>query len=305
VLLPNAPEGPERTKPAVHVLFTLDCPAAGPRAAPYGPANWELSARAIDGFCTTLLDAGIPPTLFVAPEAGEQHGPMLEDLAVSGADVGLLVHPPLLRGAGLRHLLGAYRREEQEAIAGEARRRLSDALGQRPLSVRSAFYSANDGTFAAMEAVGFRQASLSSPGRRVKKHHADWDGAPLDAHHASADDRLRAGGLTLLEVPVTTDATQRRDGVAPDLAIENGTLDRWHAPLIDTQLQRQDDAGTPFRTLCFVTTTRHAYHDRAGRPRATLDALVEHLATLEERYTVLPATLSAACVAYHALETAA
>ena len=286
-------------KPALRVLFTLDCPTASPKAVPFGPPNWELSARALYAFSAALLDAGYPPTLFVSPEAAQEHGPMLDDLAGSGADVGLLVHPPLLRSAGHRHLLGAYSLEQQAAIVGEAKRRLTETLGRRPLSVRSALFSANDATFAALDSQGFRQASVSSPGRRVRKHHADWDGAAQDAHRASATDRRTPGDLALLEVPVTTDATQRNDGIAPDLAIENGTLERWHAPLIEAQLQRQDDSAVSFRTLCFVSSTRYPYHDGTARQRETLDALVDYLDALADRYDVLPQTLSATAVDYH------
>ncbi|HET7770767.1 MAG TPA: hypothetical protein VFN74_18490 [Chloroflexota bacterium] len=286
-------------RPKVRVLFTLDCPAAGPKAVPYGPPNWELSARALYAFSAALLDAGYPPTLFVSPEAAQEHAPMLEELASGGADVGLLVHPPLLRGAGYRHLLGAYSRAQQEAIVENAKRRLTETLGRRPLSVRSALFSANDATFGALDALGFRQASLSSPGRRVKKHHAEWDGAAPDAHRASATDRRGAGDLELLEVPVTTDPTQRNDGIAPDLAIENGTLERWHAPLIEAQLQRQDDSAVTFRTLCFVTSTRFPYHDTSARQRQTLDELLDYLDALAERYDVAPQTLSATAVEFH------
>ena len=286
-------------KPVLRVLFTLDCPTAGPRAVPYGPPNWEQSARAIDAFCGQLLDAGFPPTVFVTPEAAAEHGPMLEDLAAGGVDVGLLVYPPLLRAAGHKHLLGAYKRETQEEIVAEAKRRLTETIGRRPLSVRSALFSANDDTFAALDAQGFRQASVSSPGRRVRKHHADWTGAAPDPHPASATDRRSAGDLALLEVPVTTDGSQTSDGVAPDLAIENGTVERWHAPLIEAQLQRQDDAAVSFRTLCFVTSTRFGYHDPTTRQRQTLDELVGYVDALSDRYELTPLTLAATAVEYH------
>jgi hypothetical protein len=286
------PEALPEPLPALHVLFTLDVPAAGPRAAPYGPAGWEVSARTIDAFCTTLLSAGFAPTLFVSPEAVEQHGPLCQDFASAGAEVALLVQPPTLRGASLKHLLGAYGREAQEAIIGESRQRFAEAFGRRPLSMRSAWYSANDHTYPAATAVGLRQASISSPGRRIAKHYASWDGAPTEAHFASASSRLEAGDLPLLEVPVTTDASQRRDGVAPDLAIENGTVERWHAPLIQAHLARLEAQGAVFRTLCFVTTTRHAYHDPTTRQRQTLDALLDHLREVEAHYTLVPATLA-------------
>jgi hypothetical protein len=102
---------------------------------------------------------------------------------------------------------------------------------------------------------------------------------------------------------VTTDATQRRGGVAPDLAIENGTLDRWHQPLIAGQLARQQSAGVPFRVLCFVTSTAYAYYDGSSRQRTTLDALLDHLDALAAQHTIVPATLAEAYARYRAAES--
>jgi hypothetical protein len=286
--------------PELHVLFTLDVPMAAANAKPYGPQGWDVSARSVDAFCTAVINAGFAPTIFLTPEAAAQHGPMCEELSAGGADVGLLVHPPTLRGAGLKHLLGAYPRETQVAIVAEARGRWADAIGHRPTSARSAWYSATNETFDVLSAAGFQQASLSSPGRRVPKHHAHWDGAAPEVHYASSSNRLEPGELPLLEVPVTTDPSQRRDGIAPDLAVENGTLDRWHAPLIEAQLTRQDTAPSVLRTLCFVTSSGHAYHDTSARPRQTLDALLDFLGTLEERYILTPATLAATHAHYRA-----
>src|SRR5438094_6064701 len=211
------------TRPRLHVLFTMDCPPQGARAEPPGPQNWDAGARAIDAFCTQLFDAGFAPTLFVTPEAADAHAPLCDDYAGRGADVGLLIQPPALRGAGYRHYLGAYVGEQQREIVIESVRRFEAALGRRPRSVRSAMYSASDETFAVLSEAGVRQTSLSSPGRRTPKFKAVWTGAETQPHFASRENRLVAGSLPLLEVPVTTDATQCRGGIAPDLAIENGT----------------------------------------------------------------------------------
>lgn len=292
-------------RPTLHVLFTLDCPAVGPKAPPYGPLGWDRGSRTIDAFCAALLGAGYPPTLFLSPEAADQHGPMCEDLIAAGAEIGLLVEPPALRGAGFKRLLGAYDAEKQRTIVGESSRRFADSLGYRPQSVRSAYYSANDATFGVLDALGFRQASTSSPGRRIPKHVADWHGAPADAHFVSPSSRLVAGDLALLEVPVTTDARQRRGGVAPDLVIENGTLDRWHAPLIEGQLVRQDAERVAFRTLCCATSSGVTYYDPETRPRRTLDGLIEHVNELEGRYEIVPATLSGAYAHYRAASESA
>ena len=280
-------------RPRLHVLFTMDCLPVGVRAEPKGPSDWDASARAIDAFCSALLDAGYPPTLFITPEAAEEHAPLIEDIASRG-DVGLLVHPPVLRGGKYRHYLGSYDEAEQEAIVRDASQRFEEAAGYRPQSVRTAMYSASDVTFPLLSRLGFRQASVSSPGRRTPKFDAVWVNALTDPHFVSATSRLEAGALPLLEVPVTTDATQVRGGVAPDLAIENGTLERWHAPLMAAQLGRQDDEGVQFRSLCFVTLNRVPYQDRSSRFRQTLEQLLDHLLELDERYEIVPVTLAEA-----------
>jgi hypothetical protein len=292
------------TSTPLHVVFTMDVAPAGRRAAPHGPPSWEASARTIDAFCTTLLNAGFAPTLFMTPEAAAEHAPMTEALSDSGVEVALLVHPTTLHGAGLKRLLGAYSREEQEAIVGEARRRFIDALGIRPQSVRSASYSANDYTFGVFAAAGFRQASTSSPGRRVPKHYTNWEQAATEPHFVSATTRLAPGDLSLLEVPVTTDATQRRDGIAPDLAIENGTLERWHAPLIEAQFSRHEAEGVRFRTLCFVTSSNVGYAQPDTREARTLAMLVEYLDAHETDRPIVPTTVAGVYPLYRELHEA-
>ncbi|MBI3973083.1 MAG: hypothetical protein HY332_17530 [Chloroflexi bacterium] len=272
----------------------MDCPPPGARALPHGPATWEAGGRAIDAFCTTVLRAGFAATLFVTPEAADAHAPLLEEYAGSGVDVGLLLQPPTLRGAGYKRYLGAYPGELQQQVVQDAVRRFEDALERRPLSVRSAMFSASDETFPQLATARFRQSSISSPGRRTPKYQAVWAGAAADTHFASATDRLQAGALPLVEVPATTDATQCRGGLSPDLAVENGTLDRWHAPLIASQLERHEREQIAFRTLCFVTTSRFPYQDRSSRPRYTLESLLSYLVGIDERYDVVPSTLAEA-----------
>ncbi len=264
------------------------------RVEPKGPQTWDASARSIDAFCTALLGSGFAATLFLSPEAADAHAPLLEDFGGSGVDAGLFIQPPSLRGADYKRYLGAYPPDQQQEVVVEASRRFEDAIGRRPRSVRAAMFSASDATFSVLSAAGFRQASLSSPGRRTPKFHAVWDGAAREAHFASAASRLEPGTLPILEVPVTTDAAQRRGGVAPDLAIENGTLDRWHTPLIAAQLARQDEEAVAFRALCFTTTSAVPYQDWSSRFRQTLDRLLDHLLTLDEQYELVPATLAEA-----------
>ncbi len=284
--------------PSVHVLFTMNCLPAGSHLAPDGPANWIQSARSIDGFCGTLRSAGFPVTLFLTPQAAAEHAPMLEDFAPLGTELALLVHPPSLPRGKRTNFLGQYPADAQRQLVDVAARAFEDATGVQPRSIRSAMFSASDQTYPLLYELGFRQSSLSNPGRRVNKYGADWVGAEADAHHVSADSRLREGSIPLLELPVTTDASQGHAGIAPDLAVENGTLDEWHRPLIEGQLARLERESVQFRALCFYTSSRRSYFARGESITQTLETLVEYVQALREHYTVVPATLAAAHAAF-------
>lgn len=266
----------------LHVIFTIDCQPAADKTAPEGPKSWEQSARAIDGFCSVVHDSGYPVTLFLTPKCADMHGPLVDELLGIGMELGLYVQPQSLAGGHYKHFLGQYDAATQREIVMLAMQQFRDTVGLRPQSVRSAMFSASDETFGTLYSLGFRQGSLSSPGRRVSKHGAVWTGAARDAHYVRPDSRLEAGGLPFFEVPVTTDADQEHGGLAPDLMVEHGSFESWQRPLIDGQVRRLETAGVPFKTLCIVTRNCFAYHNRKDKARVTLDALLAHLETLEE-----------------------
>jgi hypothetical protein len=286
----------------------------------HGPRSWELSARSISGLCGMLLDAGFPPTLFLAPDCAEEQAPMLEELAARGVELGLFVSPPSLSEGRLKGRLGTYGADQQRALVELAARRVEDAVSLQPRSVRSAGYSASNETFRVLYELGFRQGSLSSPGQSLPKEGAVWVGAPLDAHHVDAGDRLRAGALPFLELPVTSDPEQvSRSGYPIDLRIENGPFEQWHRPIIERQLARMQAEGVPFRALCVATGNSMPY----GRPAesymianaapltskgrrplrggpaptpytATLEDLLDYFEQLEQQYEIVPVTLAGA-----------
>ena len=276
---------------SVHVLFTIDCEPAG-RTSQLGPSDWDVGVRALDAFLTTVRNAGFEPTIFAAPEVVDAHAILFEEVPSTGGEVGLLLSPGSLRDARHRAHVGALRAEQQAEVVRHAVDRFADAYGRRPLSARTTHFSASDDTFAVLADAGFLQSSISNPGRMVPKYHARWDGAVPGPHYAHPADRLARGTLPLLEIPVTTDPTQRRDGIAPELRIENGTVSEWHAPLVCAQLERQFVSGEPWPTLVFVTTTRQPFHDRTSRVRQTAEALADLLDSLEADFDLVPATPS-------------
>lgn len=289
-------------RPRLFIAFTMDCHPATSKAAPEGPRSWEQSAAAIDGYWTHLARGGLAVTLFLTPRVAEFHTPLLEEAAEVGVELGLYLQPQSLEGTNYNRFLGYYPGEAQRTIIARALEEFQASLGRRPQSARPAMFSANDDTYPSLFELGFRQGSVSSPGRRVGSHAANWGEAVPDAHYVNPRDRLAAGDLPFLEVPVTTDPTHRRSGVAPDLTVENGTLADWHRPLIEAQLQRMDAAGVAFRVLCFTTRNVFAYHHSADPVARTLGDIVDYLDVLAERYEVLPATLSQIHAAYRTVQ---
>ena len=288
-------------KPALHIVFTMNCQPAATRSAPEGPKSWEQSIRSIDGFSTRLINAGFPVTLFLAPRCLEEHGPFVEELAERGVELGLYFQPRTLYGRGYNRCLGHYARDAQRDIVTLSMGAFQDVVGERPLSCRSDWFSANDDTFSVVSELGFRQGSVSNPGRTVAQHAARWSGAESDAHYADRSSRLQAGDLPFLELPVTADSTQSTGGLSPDLAIENGTFEDWHRPLIEGQLERMDREGEPFRALCLYTRNCFAYGVAADRYAQTVDALIAYFGSLDDRYDVVPLTLAGAHSRYRVL----
>ena len=285
-------------KPLLHILFTMDCEPVVAKAAKQAPKTWEQSGRAIEGFCDRLSSMGYPATLFVSAACAEEHGPLLEDLAERNIELGLYVHPPTLEGSRNprypRHL-GNYAEKEQRAMIESAAERFYDAIGSRPRSFRSGAFSASDATFQVLYELGFRQGSLSIPGRDLPRDAVAWNGAEPDPHYVNPADRLSAGVLPFLELPVTSDPDRfYRRGFPYELCIENSGVEDWHRPLIERSLERLEADQAPFRTLCLFTNNAPAYHRADELHSITIENLFAYFDTLEDRYDLVPTTLSGA-----------
>jgi hypothetical protein len=284
----------ERTP--LHIIFTLDCDVVAlKRGARDVPQSWEQSARAIEGYCERLLASGFPATLFLAHECAAEHGPLLEDLAGRGAELGLLLHPPMMELGRFKQDFGAYGPDDQRLIGDFAAERFADAVGVRPRSVRTGKHSASDTTYKVLYELGFRQGSLARPGWEVARFAARWQGAPADAHYVDPADRLRAGELPFFELPLSTDPSQRHaDGTPYELTIEAGSLDALHRPVIEQRLAAMEAADAPFRALCISSCNRPRYYRDDDQHSRTLEALIDLVAALGSQYDLVPTTLSGA-----------
>ncbi|MBC8077224.1 MAG: hypothetical protein H7Y32_14200, partial [Chloroflexales bacterium] len=194
--------------PPLHIAFTMNCEGASSRGSTSAPRSWEQGARTIGAFCGRLLDFGFPPTLFVAPDCAEEQAPMLEELASRGCELGLFLSPAAVSDGRYRQPFGAFSAPQQRELVEVAAERFESALGIQPRSFRAQHYSASDHTFRTLFELGFRQGSLSSPGRDSRREHAVWRGTDPDAHHVDPASKLRAGAMPFLELPVTTNYKQ-------------------------------------------------------------------------------------------------
>lgn len=280
--------------PPLAVLFTMDClPPARKRGINPHPRTWEVSARNIDAFCARLIGGGHVPTLFCSLSVVANHTPLFEEYASAGAEVALLVDPSELRHS-LRHQLGHYGGDDQREIVRVSVHRFSQLLGSRPRSVRTMEFSASDETFAVLRREGFLQGSVSEPGRRVRQYQAMWEGAVPDPHLADPGDRLHAGNLEFLEVPVTTDAAQSTGGVPPELCLDVGKFEQWHRPLAEAQLDRMEREGVGFRALCWLAHSGPPYGDADAPCTRALQSAIDFADSLRERFQVTSMTVAQA-----------
>jgi hypothetical protein len=290
-------------KPRLYILFTMNCePVIGTPGKQKGPAGhpqtWEQSARSIEGFCDLLQSMGYPATLFLSAACAEEQAPLLEELAERKIELGLYVHPPTLEGSRKprfsRHL-GNYNAADQRALIESATDRFYDAIGSRPHSFRAGAFSASDATFQVLYELGFRQGSLSIPGRNLPRDAISWNGAEPRPHYVNPSDRLHSGSLPFLELPVTSDPERFYvRGLSYELCIENSSVEDWHRPLIENTLERLEAEQAPFRTLCLFTHSGLAYYRNDDQHSITVERLLEYLDTLTSRYELVPTTLAGA-----------
>jgi len=276
----------------------MNCEPVGGKAIKQSPKTWAQSARAIEAFCDRLLSTGYLATLFVSAACAEEHGPLLEELAERSIEIGLYVHPPTMEGSRnprfTRHL-GNYTADDQHALIEAAIDRFYDALGSRPRSFRSGEFSASNATFQVLYNLGFRQGSLSIPGRDLPRDAVSWEGAETAPHYADPADRLRAGTLPFLELPVTSDPERfYRRGHPYELCIENSSVEDWHRPLIERTLEQLEAEQVPFRTLCFYTHNGVEYYRTDNPHSSTIEQLLAYFDTLADSYELVPTTLAGA-----------
>lgn len=281
----------------VYVCFTMDCETIQEHTPKTGgPADWELAVNAMRGYVEHLHGRGHRTTLFLIPEVAEVQRDMLLELAALGADLGSHYHPQVL-DCGYDGFLGEFDYPLQRQMLGECRDRFQAALGFPPTSFRGGNFSASDHTFPILSELGYRQGSVSLPGRETSAIASWWAGAEPWAHWAHETDRLRAGSLPFLELPCTAhpdDLDQEVEpAVARHLRIESPDVRQWAPEIVARNLDDQLRADHWMKTIIVMTHDTRRYADPDDQYRQTLEWLVELIegAVADRGLELVPATL--------------
>lgn len=256
----------------LYVAFTMDCERLHQDSAAGGPPDWALSARSISGFAKVLGGRGFLAAYFIVPQAAQQHAELFLDLQAQGFELGVHLHS---LDQGWQDHLGGLNPEQQREAIREATARWEDALGQAPRAMRSGRGSANDYTYPLLYELGYTHSSTCFPGRGLVGCRSVWVEALPHAHWTHAGNRLLAGDLPVLEVPLTTHPTERLspDGKDPwDVRVE-GAQWQHHDRVIAAALDWQLASGAPLLTCVPITHNTREYAD-------PLDAMTRRLVRL-------------------------
>ena len=244
----------------------------------------SLGERAIRGLAEVLAATGMKATFVVIPGDVQAHAPVYRELETEGHEVGLHLHPA---EQGREEFLGVYGFEDQVDILREAMDVFEARMGRRPECFTPGYFSANDHTFPALEAVGLRHGLVSCPTRNLPSCACVWGGSPLDAHYPHRHNRCLSGEVDFVDVPVTIDPESRLWGGAhpQDLRVE--LMDaKNHFYTIEKAVKRQLAAGAsvPVKYIKALTHNIFDYGDARDFRRETLVGIVEAAREICERH---------------------
>jgi len=255
-------------------------------------ADPDLGERAIRGMGEICAAVGLKATFVVIPTDMETHGRIYRELETQGHEVGLHIHPG---EQGYDEFFGVYGYEAQIGILQEGIEVFSQQMGQKPDCFTPGYFSANDHTFPALEAVGLRHGLVSCPTRNLPQCACVWGNSSLDAHYPHRHNRCLTGDVDFVDVPVTIDPDSRMWGGAhpQDLRVELVDA-KNHFYTIEKGMKRQLAAGdvTPVKYIKALTHNIFDYSDERDFRRETLLGMVDAMRLICERLEVemVPAT---------------
>ena len=253
----------------------MDCEAIAEHSLEGGPADWESSKRAMVGFCETLIKYNLAATLFAVPLLAEKQHSLLHDLEKAGMEVGLHFHP---QDHGYEDYLGGFNEKEQLEMLSKACEQWSQGMGRYPKSFRSGNFSGNDYTFPVLSKLGFEHGSISCPDRNFTRLRANWKGAPYYPHHANGANRLIAGDMDFLEVPITVDPESIMWGGLTPLELRLEMVDaRAHGFTIRKSVEKQFAEKVELPTIVPITHNTFDYSNLDDFRSQVLTGMIEEM----------------------------
>jgi hypothetical protein len=265
-------------------------------------ANPDLGERAIRGLGELLAAEGARATFVVIPGDMAVHAALYRDLEQAGHEIGLHLHPAEL-GAG--EFLGVCSLEEQVSLLCQAMDAFADGMGHAAACFTPGYFSANDYTFPALEAVGLRHGLVSCPTRNLPQCACVWGGSPLDLRYPHRFNRCLNGDVDFVDVPVTIDPDSRMWGGAhpQDLRVELVDA-KNHYYTIEKAVRRQLAAGdkVPVPYLKAITHNIFEYGDTNDFRRQTLVGILAGVRRVaaQEQVDLVMATTADIAAAYRA-----
>jgi peptidoglycan/xylan/chitin deacetylase (PgdA/CDA1 family) len=280
-----------------HICWTMDCESCHPNIN-----DAELGKNAVRGFTQVLNELNWKATLFAIPEELSPLREVFKDAAGGGHELALHLHP---QAAGEKSdYLGTFSPEKQAQIIRQGMVKFQALLQVEPTTCRPGYGSANDATFGVMAECGIRQASASFPGRTMSQLASNWGGAPLFAHYTHPYNRLLAGSMDFVEIPISVDwESMIWGGCHPqDLRVEY-TDAKNHSFLIRKIMQRQMRENQPFLALVILTHNLFRYEDRENFRRETMLGMIDTIRKCAQELNVeiVGSTISQAAEAYRAV----
>jgi len=249
------------------LLVRTDCEATQHRVK-----DAALGERSVRGLAELLEGVGLTGTFMVLPTDVEASPALYRDVAASGFEIGLHIHPA---DQGYEEFLGVYGADQQRAIIGEASTRLANVMCSTARSVCPGYHSANDHTFPVLAELGFQQGQVSMPTRVLPECASVWAGAPFDAHYAHPNNRVLAGTLDFVEIPPTVDPESRMWGGKHPLDLRVELVDaknHWYtiAKAVDRQLRE----NSPVKFISITTHNTFEYGLSGDFRRQTLEKML-------------------------------
>jgi len=268
----------------LHVIFTMDCERILAKSPPGGPESWEESRNSILGFSRVLLERELRATLFIVPETAQQHRHLFLELEQKGFELGMHFHPHSFGDLRYTEYLGGYDTEQQRDLLSQGMELWTEALGREPTTFRPGNFSANDATFSVLAELGFRQGSVSAPGRVMPNFRAVWAGAHPHPHHVHPEFKLVEGDLDFFEVPVSEDLSRRmwKGRCAAELRVESARPEE-HRLTIDNCLSAMVADDPPVKALVPMTHNMFGYEDPNGQHTQSLTEIADYLRGAAER----------------------